>query len=93
MFHVWRSELSALRTSTLSVEPLSLLTLHGLVKFGGRELADLMAKVFDLGPGQIDRRPVFAISFGADHPTEFLHLLENFGREPRTTFFDSFRHD
>jgi hypothetical protein len=79
MFHVWRHELSALGTNTLSIESLGLLTLNGLVKFGGGELTDLMAELFDLSPGQIDRRPVFAVRLGTDHPPEFLHLLKNFG--------------
>ena len=79
MFHAWRRELSAPGASVLSIKSLGLLTLNGLVKFGGGELTDLMAEFFDLGPGQIDRRPVFAVRLGTDHPPEFLHLLKNFG--------------
>lgn len=77
----------------LSIESLDLLTLNGLVKFVGGELTDLMAEFFDLGPIQIDWRPVFAALLSTDHPSEFLHLLKNFGLETSTTFFDSFRYD
>jgi hypothetical protein len=63
----------------LSVETLGLLTLDGLVKFGGSELADLMAEVFDLGPSQVHRRTLFAIGLGTDHSPQLLHLLEDLG--------------
>jgi hypothetical protein len=90
MFHAWPAELATSGTGSCVVEFLGLLTLHGLVKFGGSELANFVPEIFDLGPSQFDRWPVVAVGLGADHAAEFLHFREHFGRESGTTFFDSF---
>ncbi|MEO1020263.1 MAG: hypothetical protein AAFY56_21630 [Pseudomonadota bacterium] len=67
-----------------------LLALHGLIKFGGGELADFVPEIFDLGPGQFDRWSVLAVGIGTDNATELLHQLQGLGRESGTSFFDSF---
>jgi hypothetical protein len=87
MFHASAELLAALGTSPSLIKLLGLLSLDGLIEFGSGKLPDFMAQLFDLIPGQIHWRAVFAIGLGADHPAKFLHLLQNFRGEPRATFF------
>jgi hypothetical protein len=90
MFHARTALLAARRTGAGGVKLFGLLSLHGLVEFGGGELANFVAKFFDLVPRQLDRRTVFTVGLGTDHPSELLHLLKDLGRKSGTTFFDSF---
>lgn len=59
---------------------LGVLSLHDLVKLGRHELADLVTGVFNFGPSGFQGRPL-AILLGPDQTGEFLHLLDDFGRE------------
>lgn len=90
MFHGRLARLATLWTGLWSIEFFGLLALHGLIKFGGSELADFMAEFFDLVPSQSDRWSLIAVGLGADHASEFLHFEEHLRREPRTPLLDCF---
>jgi hypothetical protein len=90
MFHASAALLAAPGTGPSLIELLGLLSLDGLVEFRGSQFTDLMTKLFDLVPSQLDRWAVLSIGLGANHPAKFLHLLEDFGRKPRTTFIHCF---
>ena len=79
MFHAGAALLAALGTSPSLIKLLGLLSLDGLIEFGSGKLADFMAQLFDLIPGQFHWRAVLPISLGTNHPAKFLHLLEYFG--------------
>jgi hypothetical protein len=86
MFHTGATLPAALGTLPRLVKLLGLLTLDGLIEFGGSELADFVTEFFDLIPCQLHRRAVFPIGLGADHTTEFLHQFKRLGRKPGATF-------
>mgnify|MGYP001550615020 CR=1 FL=1 len=67
-----------------------MLSLDGLVIFGGDDLAQFVPCVFNLRPGQLDRWSAVSILLGAEHAAEQLNLLEHFGGETGAAFFDSF---
>jgi hypothetical protein len=90
MFHVRPGFLAALGTRVPVVEPLGMLPLHELVVFGGHNLAQFVPGIFDLRPRRFDRWPIGTILLSPQHAAKFLNLLEYFGREASTTFFDSF---
>ena len=61
-----RTGLAALRAVVGVIQLLGLLALKFLIDFGGGEPAHFVTHVFDVGPGQILRRPLLSILFAAD---------------------------
>ena len=78
MFHAGLAVFATLRTWLGLIVMFGVLSLHDLIKLGRHKLADFVSRVFDLGPGGLDRRSL-AILLGTDHAGQFLHFCDHFG--------------
>jgi len=90
MLHTRLAPPATLGASLLVVELLRLLTLQGLVHFGGGESADFVSNIFDFGPSHFDRRTLLPEFLLTDQLRQFGHLGE-YGRRPTISASFDFR--
>jgi hypothetical protein len=88
MLHTRFALPATLWASVSVVELLRLLTLQGLVHFGGGQSADFVSNVFDFGPSHLDRRPLLPELLLTDQLRQFGHFGEYGGRPSISASFD-----